>query len=145
MQRIFLSLMFLALATGSAFGHAIDHRVSGAQAKVVEVFYADGRPFSFESFEVTDPGARAPFQIGRTDKFGRVVFVPDRTGDWEVKVWSEDGHGLQVTVVVESLDAAAEPPRASSRFRRWPGLVGGLILIGILGVVLTIQSRKKKP
>ena len=155
MRKAVLPLLLITfgagLAAGPALGHAIDHRVSGEQAKVVEVFYADGRPFSFENFEVAGPGDRSPFLIGRTDKLGRVVFVPNRPGEWSVKIWSEDGHGLQTTVVVEDLDAAADSefeaafPASKSRIRRLSGLAVGLTLICALGIFFTIQSRRKQP
>ena len=150
MRRTALPLLLMILAAGAAFAHAIDHRVSGEQAKVVEVFFADGRAFSFENFEVTGPGDRSPFLVGRTDKLGRVVFLPDRAGQWSVKVWSEDGHGLQTTVVVEDTEIALNgdsgpgAPASANRIPRLTGLVAGLVLICLLGVVLTIQSRRKQ-
>ena len=151
MRKTVLILLWMILAAGSAFAHAIDHRVSDTQAKVVEVFFADGRAFSFENFEVTGPKDRSPFLIGRTDKLGRVVFVPDRPGEWSVKVWSEDGHGLQTTVLVADPEASPNPaavgdaPASAPLTRHLIGLAAGLVLICALGVVLTIQSRRKQP
>ncbi|MBU8869614.1 MAG: hypothetical protein KOO60_01950 [Gemmatimonadales bacterium] len=154
MSKTILLLLWITIVAGlgteSAFAHAIDHRVSGGQAKVVEVFFADGRPFSFESFEVSGPGDRSPFLIGRTDKLGRVVFIPDRSGEWSVKVWSEDGHGLQTTVVVGDSETAdgseskAGTTTSPSRMDRLTGLGVGLVLICLVGVLLTVQSRRKQ-
>ena len=69
MRIVVLGLILLGAISGSipasALAHVIDHLVFDSPAKVVEVFYADGRAFSFESFEVIAPGDRAPFLIGR--------------------------------------------------------------------------------
>ncbi len=138
------------LGADMSFAHSIDFKVSGQEAQVVEIFYPDGRPFLFEDYEVFGPGDSSPFMTGRTDKLGRAIFIPDRTGQWLVKIWSEDGHGLQTTVLVEDLNVTSgnvsetqhsHPTNSNERF---VGLAVGLALIFLIGIVLTVQSRKKK-
>lgn len=140
----------IAAGPGSAAAHAIDHRVVGSDAKMVEVFYADGRPFEFEEFEVSGPGDRSPFAIGRTDRLGRVVFAPDRPGEWTVKVWSEDGHGVTTMVNVEASPGrglSAPRPKSSTADtgrRRMVGLAIGLGVIATLGLSLILQTKGKR-
>ena len=132
----------LLAAAVPARAHSVEYRVVPGHAHVVEVFTADGRPFSYESYEITGPGDSSPFQIGRTDRLGRVVFAPDRIGEWSIRVWSEDGHGLTVNVPVADIAAAAVPAVEAIGRRRLIGTVAGIILILALGAVLYFQKQR---
>jgi hypothetical protein len=148
---VLCAFSLLASVPKTAVAHAIDHREYSASARVVEVVYADGRPVDFEEFEVTGPGDRSPFMVGRTDRLGRVVFVPDRDGEWSVKVWSEDGHGLTTTVMVEqgpdsgAEDAQQHESTSGNRTRRLIGLAIGLGVISALGASLFLKAKGKQP
>lgn len=142
MKRTLCLLALLMLTAGTAGAHGIDHFVYEGASRTIEVMTNDGLPFSFESYEVFGPDDRAPHQIGRTDKHGRVSFVPDRPGDWTVKVWSEDGHGLTATVAVADLEVkVTEPQRGASPRRVW-GLAIGLLVIAAGGWALTRSRRQ---
>ena len=91
----------LLAASVPAAAHGLDHRVTGDRAVVVTLTYDDGAPFSFESCEVTPPAQDTPSQVGRTDRRGRVVFLPDRAGDWRVRVMAEDGQLIEVQGTAE--------------------------------------------
>ncbi len=100
-------LIFLShLYPDSVHAHGIEISVSeSGKAAVVQVLYSDGTPFSYEPYEVLPPpsedGSSVPYQTGRTDVSGRVVFLPDRSGEWKVKIHSEDGHGGETSVTVD--------------------------------------------
>lgn len=132
----------LLLAPAPAPAHGLAHAVAAGRAVVVTLTYDDGTPFSFESCEVTPPAAAAPSQVGRTDRLGRVVFLPDRPGDWRVRVVSEDGHGTDLTVPVDAaLLPAGDPVAGPSRFAK---LVTGVsVLFGIFGLVSLFITRRK--
>jgi len=76
-----------------AAAHDLRHSIEEGAAVTVKLFSADGNEFSFESYEVYYEGEEIPFQVGRTDARGRLVFLPDRAGTWRVKAFSKDGHG----------------------------------------------------
>lgn len=133
-------LLFVLLVPSTAAAHAIDHRVESGAARIVTVSTPDGRPFAFEQYEVHGPDDRSPFQIGRTDRDGRVAFVPDRDGEWTVKVWSDDGHGVTATVAVTG-GAATDTSPGFSR-RRLVGTAVGLALILCIGGLAAARSRK---
>jgi len=132
----------LLLAPAPAPAHGLGHDVAAGRAVVVTLTYDDGSPFSFESCEVTPPAGKTPSQVGRTDRLGRVVFLPDRPGDWRVRVMSEDGHGADLTVPVDAALLPTDGPVAGpSRFGK---LVTGVsVLFGIFGLVALFTARRK--
>ena len=132
----------LLAASVPAAAHGLDHRVTGDRAVVVTLTYDDGAPFSFESCEVTPPAQDTPSQVGRTDRRGRVVFLPDRAGDWRVRVMAEDGHGADLTVPVgDDLLPAGDRTAAPSRFSKI--VTGVSVLFGIFGVAALSITRRK--
>jgi nickel transport protein len=129
-----------ALLAGTLHAHALSHTAQPGSAVIVELRYADGSPFSYEAAEIYRPGEAVPFLAGRTDANGRLAFVPDRGGDWRVRVFSEDGHGGDFTVAAAG-DAGATTPAVGL------GTVGGLavglsVLFGVFGIWSLFVRRK---
>lgn len=63
------------------FAHDLEHTIHReGNCVVVSFFFPDGSKFSYEEYKVYKEGERAPFQIGRTDALGRVVFCPREGG-----------------------------------------------------------------
>jgi len=132
----------LLLPPAAACAHGLDTSVRQGAAVVVTATYEDGSPMAFEACEVLPPGDRPVFQVGRTDRLGRVAFLPDRPGEWRVRVTSEDGHGAVMPVTVdEGMIAAASAPRGGGR--GWKLATGLGMLFGVFGLLnLTMQRRK---
>jgi nickel transport protein len=107
---------------------------------IVELRYADGSPFSYESAEVFRPAESIPFLAGRTDANGRLAFVPDRAGDWRVRAFSEDGHGGDFTVSAEGDGTAPAGPAPLGALERVA--VGVALLFGIFGIWSLFLRRK---
>ena len=143
-SMIIFSVLF---PTGHLPAHEIHSRVSNSdRAVVIEIEYPDGRPFSFEEFEVFAPGENEgapPFHAGRTDSLGRILFLPNRAGIWLVKFRSQDGHGGETKVdVAESGVANFEK---ISPFLRFEKMITGIgILLGITGLFSLYLSRRTK-
>jgi hypothetical protein len=78
-------------------------------------------------------------QVGRTDRNGRIVFVPDRPGTWRVRAFSEDGHGVDETVAV---DAVAGPRRGSPADRTSRIIAGLGIILGLFGGIALFYRRR---
>lgn len=132
--------LLLILSTRAA-AHDLRHTVTQDGAIVVEFFYPDETPFSYEQYEIYRPGEDVPFQVGRSDALGRIAFVPDRAGDWKVKAFSEDGHGLEVTVAGGDGNRAAETRRPL--IERYARLFAGLgLILGAFGVWSLFMRRK---
>jgi nickel transport protein len=137
-----LACLVVLAAPATAPAHGLNHTFAGDRAIVVTLTTDDGAPFSFESCEVTPPGEHTPSQVGRTDRRGRVAFLPDRAGDWRVRVMAEDGHGADLTVPVGAdllpLGGRTDGP---SRFARI--VTGVSVLFGIFGVTALFFTRRK--
>lgn len=129
-----------ALLAGTLHAHSLSHSAQPGSAVIIELRYADGSPFSYESAEVYRPAETVPFLAGRTDANGRLAFVPDRSGDWRVRAFSEDGHGGDFTV-------AAAPDGGSSAPSAGLGTVGRLavglsVIFGVFGIWSLFVRRK---
>ena len=130
-----------ALLAGAVHAHTLTHTAQAGGAVIVELCYGDGSPFSYESAEVYRPGEAVPFLAGRTDANGRLVFVPDRPGDWRVRTFSEDGHGGDFTVAAAPGGGSSAPPAGLGEVS---GLAVGLSLIfGAFGLwSLFVRKRR---
>ena len=122
--------------------HDLQHRIQEGAAVTVELFFADGNEFSFEGYEVYRAGEEIPFQGGRTDAHGRLAFLPDTPGTWRVKIFSEDGHGADISLTTGAqggIEGADRP-----LFERHLRLVVGVsILFGIFGLLNLFARRRK--
>jgi nickel transport protein len=136
----FLLALLAALLAGTLQAHSLSHSAQPGSAVIVELRYADGSPFSYESAEVYRPAETVPFLAGRTDANGRLAFVPDRSGDWRVRAFSEDGHGGDFTVAAD-LNGASSAPSAGL------GTIAGILLglaaiFGIFGIWSLFVRRR---
>jgi len=137
-------LLFILLLTAPALAHSVRHEVADRNAIAVRVTFSGGDVASYSAVEVFGPGDETPFQKGRTDRNGVVAFIPDRPGEWMVKVQGESQHGfhgdtVEVTVGPERrLEAFTQPPvETHTRI-----LVGVGCILGIFGGLALWKSRR---
>ena len=119
----------------------------GSGGIVVTSQYDTGEPMSYARVRISAPGAKLPFQSGRTDRNGRFCFFPDAPGDWKMVVDDEMGHRLEVTVPVneqlvreEDTQSAKAGQSALSRYEK--ALMGISIIFGISGVFFWCRGKK---
>jgi nickel transport protein len=137
--RVLLALS-TALFAGTLPAHSLNFSAQPGSAVIVELRYADGNPFSYESAEVYRPAETVPFLASRTDANGRLAFVPDRAGDWRVRAFSEDGHGGDFTVAATPDDRSPAP---STGLGAAGGLTVGLaVIFGLFGLWSVFMRRK---
>ncbi|MEJ5172294.1 MAG: hypothetical protein WHT47_01125 [Hydrogenothermaceae bacterium] len=123
----------LLLSINFSFAHDLQYKLENTgEAKVISFFFPDGSKFSYESFEIYREGDKVPFQVGRTDALGRVVFIPDRKGKWIVKVYSEDGHGKNIELEVNDSGYTGKDGSIYEKFSKVITGVG--IILGIFGI-----------
>ncbi len=135
---LFISLLMF----GFSFAHSVQYTVNHQKAVVVKIFFADGTPFSYEKFEVYSPdNPKIPYQVGRTDKYGRIVFIPDKVGDWTVKAFSEDGHGIIKKIHIEDLSKVSERQNQFGYLLKI--FIGVLIIFLVYGLFYFTVRRKK--
>jgi len=132
--RLLVALGLCAWLPGQALAHDLQHKIEEGAAVSIKLFFADGNEFSFETYEVYRAGDEAPFQVGRPDIQGRVVFIPDRAGTWRLKAFSEDGHGadLSFTTGGEGGVEGANEPFLERHLRV---IVGVSVIFGVFGLV----------
>ncbi len=130
-----LVFVFLTLPTPVS-AHALLHDTYALDSAVLVEFYFPGgdKPF-FESYRIMGPDDHRPFQTGRINAAGEVIFRPDRPGPWRVLVATEDGHGAEVRIDVEpgSLSVAGENETVLSQSARVIAGVG--YLLGVFGAI----------
>jgi nickel transport protein len=138
--RRVVTLVLCAWLPGQALAHDLQHQIDEGAAVSVRLFFGDGRDFAFESYEVYRAGDEIPFQVGRTDLQGRVVFLPDRAGTWRIKAFSEDGHGADFSF---STDAKSGLQDANQPFleRHLRVVFGVSVIFGAFGLVNLFTRR----
>ena len=125
-----------------AAAHLVEYALESGEATVISLHYADVTPFAFESYEIYASGESIPVQVGRSDLHGRIAFVPSRSGQWRLRAFSEDGHGVDFTFDADTVASvrhiATAPLSQGAKI-----LIGLAILFGLFGVLsLVYRSRR---
>jgi nickel transport protein len=137
-----LLLLFLLFAV-QAYAHDIHYSVAQEKAYMVQVYYADGTKFSYESYEVYKPSDhKVAYMVGRTDAEGRVLFVPNEAGKWLIKVFSDDGHGANIELNVDSSMKMFE--KKLDFFEKYARASFGLGILMLIFSIITIYARRKR-
>jgi len=136
-MRTFLLVLFF---TGMLSAHNLKHTVSWEESMTITLQFIKEGDFSFQSYEVYAPKTKIPFQVGRSDAQGRVVFLPDHSGKWRVKIFSEDGHGKIIEVDIDKSKNGQKIVQNTSAEGRL--LLGFLLLFSIFGVIYFTKRKK---
>lgn len=136
-----LIAMFCALSAPVA-AHEVQHEIAAMQAMTVRLVYADGEPFSYESYELYANGSQRPTQTGRTDAKGRVVFLPDQAVSWRLRAFSADGHGVDLKFVAGTGGAQTIVAEENGQNGRHARVLFGLSVILALFGALQLFLRK---
>jgi nickel transport protein len=139
---LFTLSLSLCVAVGVAQAHELHHSISQGEAVVVTVEHDEGDPFSNETYELYRPGEDTPFQTGRTDALGRIIFVPNVDGEWRVRAFSEDGHGLDIKVGTTGRGLAGDE-HGSSYGGNTRIVLGAAIIIAAFGIISLFYSRRR--
>jgi nickel transport protein len=128
------------------FCHTIHYSVE-PKGMTVRVFYSPDDPASYAEYEVFGPGDTEPYQIGRTDRSGCVSLLPDRPGEWKVKVLGESAHGFHGITIELRVDEALmlegfTKPLVATHTKV---ITGVAIIFGIFGLYALWRSRKGSP
>jgi nickel transport protein len=141
----FAGLLFVLLGLADpAAGHGLRYHVNHAEAVVIRVTFANKTAFSHHPYEIIRPNETAPCFTGETDADGRIVFVPDSSGAWRIRTYSEDGHGLNITLIAEGgrVIPPHDEPAAIGYTRLLLGLV---ILLALFNLYALFYRRGKRP
>jgi nickel transport protein len=135
------AILLLAVFCAPAWAHEVKVEISKQDAAVVSLNYADGKPFTYEAYEIYQPGKDIPEQVGRTNAQGQIVFLPGAQTEWRIKAYTADGHGIDQKMHVEAGGGAIST--ASGGMPRPLLLLAGLgIVFGIFGLMQLFFRRK---
>jgi nickel transport protein len=139
-----LAAVCVLLWPGVAASHALLHELVEGETVVVRLYYpGEGAP-SFELYELLAPEAEVPFQTGRVNLNGEVSFRPDRAGRWQLRVFTEDGHGASIDLQVDSAGAASSATGMPA-LGHWSRVGAALgYLLGAFGLLALWQARRRK-
>lgn len=137
-----LLLAMLCLAS-QASAHALLYEVVEGEAVVVHLYFPGADKPWFEPYEVHAPGLEYPFQTGRINARGELSFRPDRSGQWRVRVFTEDGHGVVIDIEVdETRVVTAARGQAAHAHDYWLRVLAGLgALILVFGAWILWRRR----
>lgn len=136
-MRIFMLVLFF---TGVLSAHNLKHTLSWDESVTITLQFVKEGDFSFQSYEVYAPKTKIPFQVGRSDVQGRVVFLPNSSGKWLVKIFSEDGHGKIIEVDIDKNNKGQKIVQNTSILGRL--LWGFLLLFSVFGVMYFTKRKK---
>jgi hypothetical protein len=143
----------LTVWPGIALAHGVGYRRSARSAVALEFYYSTGEAMAYQEARVYSPDdARAAYQTGRTDEYGRVSFVPASSGDWRVEVRDAEGHRAEavVTVAPEGDESAsrrdvavseASIPEGSELFIR--AMLGVSLIFNVAAFVAAARAKKR--
>jgi len=139
----FLLIITALAAQGQSWAHGVYTHNNSGKATIVTVTHDDGTPLAFASFSVHSPHEGPAFAKGQTDSLGRVVFIPNSPGKWEIKIFSDDGHGAVATIDILPEDALVSHDTKPQPLGKIQKLITGVgILFGIFGLLVLVQNRK---
>jgi len=129
-------ILFLFLGSVKVLAHGVQGEIRVLQGVVVaRAWYDTGEPMSYARAEVWAPNSRVRFQIARTDRHGRLAFVPDSPGKWRVVFSDELGHRIELVVNISKLSlekvTLSQKPVDSSRGAR--AFLGVFLILGFFG------------
>ena len=136
----------LILAAGllyavTAAAHGVSTTVTNGPAVIVTVTLDDGSPLTGVAWSVTAPDNAAPRRNGLTDAAGRIVFLPEVPGEWEVMVSGADGHGTSLTVTVTA-DMLASGGSGSRMGGSQQLIIGVIFLLLVFGLATRFLTRR---
>jgi nickel transport protein len=147
--RAWLVLALLG-AAAPASAHEVLHEVERGRAVAVRAWFPGGESLAHVEAEVYSPADPAiPHWKGRTDRNGWLAFVPDRSGQWRVRILDSTGHGLDTLVAVPGPGAPAPGPETPSP---GPGqtavvlrpVIGIALVAAIFGFLYLLGRRRRR-
>ena len=146
---IFFSLFIvLLICSPFAWCHGVKGRITQTKGYLVTAEYDDGEPMSYSELEIKSSYSDLPFQTGRTDRNGCIMFKPDRPGKWQVVVNDGMGHRMALDLEVEqeendSQNVEVLPQSASGTSNRMLTAITGLsVIFGLSGIVFGFKARR---
>lgn len=101
-KTLLICLVMLAASAGRMLGHGIhvDSKLLHQTVTTTSLFSAN-QPVANGMVSIFSPDDQEnPYQTGKTDKYGRFIFIPDKAGDWGFVVDDQKGHIEKTTIMI---------------------------------------------
>lgn len=147
----FFNAFIITMISGSvAWCHGVDGDIIPSEGYLVTALYDDGEPMSYAEVEIRSSDSNIPFQAGRTDRNGRIMFKPDGKGNWQVVIKDDMGHRLALDLTVKEDKKDARSPEMNRVVKeqkglsqRTMGIITGLsVIFGVTGTLYGLKSRR---
>ena len=103
-KLIILGMIVFFSFNPESLAHGINFETSQEPPVVtVKAFFSRTAPLVNAVVDIYAPDDDQPYQRGRTDKAGYFAFMPDRTGEWTMRVDDERGHVDRVAISVSGI------------------------------------------
>lgn len=163
-RAIILSMFLLVSLSIESAAHGISFETSKEPPVIiVKASFSSTAPLVDARVDVYAPGDDQPYQSGQTDMAGNFAFVPDRSGEWIMRVDDERGHADRATIEISdtfftgdqpvSKDTTAEELKdqmveienieVDNDFPVFYSIITGLALIfGLTGIIYGIKAKQ---
>lgn len=128
-----LLILGLCVAHSPLHAHGIKYSLSSGGI-VIQAFFDNNQPAKGLFVAIFAPGSSEKFQTGKTDINGHFVFFPDRPGDWEVLVFDQMGHRLEIKLPISVAMKAEKRVQEFSIPLYLKGIMGISVIFGISGI-----------
>jgi nickel transport protein len=136
-----IMLLFNGLIT-ICLAHGTSCKIFKDSTLIIKAEYDDGTVMSYAEVLIFSPDDKTiEYQNGRTDKNGIFAFVPDKPGNWRIKVNDGMGHGIVKEITVDtriSINAVNAGNSVKNNY-----ITAVAVIIGITGFLFYLKSRKK--
>ncbi|PHR29851.1 MAG: hypothetical protein COA36_03080 [Desulfotalea sp.] len=140
-----LGLVCIFMLPHESVGHALDYRILEAkETPAIDFHYSDGSPASYTAVKIWSPdNGTIEFLNGRTDKNGRISFLPDVDGVWRITINDGMGHvkTLQYEVDGSTGNVVAKNQNEQHNSRLLLAILGCSLILN-LGFLLKRVARK---
>jgi nickel transport protein len=122
--------------------HGTSCKVFKDSTLIIKAEYDDGTVMSYAEVLIFSPDDKnIEYQNGRTDRNGIFAFVPDKPGNWRIKVDDGMGHGIVKEITVNTRMLINPVTSGSSVKNDYIAAVA--VIIGITGFLFYLKSRKR--
>lgn len=139
MRASMIVLLLFIAATAQA--HELHYSTTEGSAILIDISYPEHGALAGAPYEIRVQGETDPVQMGWTDTHGRIAFAPAMAGTYQVSVFSQGGHGVNVAFEVgeDLLLANAEQPPIARHLKL---VVGIGVILGIFGLLMLFYRRR---
>lgn len=131
-MKKFLFYLFLSfILSFSIFGHDVRFETIETNATIVKIKFGDDTPYSHEKCEIflKENNIEKLYQVVFTDPNGMFAFAPIKDGDYKVKCFREDGHGINFQLNKKNSVPILEKSNLSDQIIRY--LIGISLIFGL--------------